>query len=131
VHEKLEVDGSVGSLRHAMDHHTNPTPADAFRKLDFYSTFNAELLARTGRRPGPGMALRYLAWVPVTRFLRRYLLKGGFRDGWPGLSAATLDAAEWQMRFLKFSYLAQHPEALPSVEPDAPTPGAAAPREAP
>ena len=113
VHEKLEVDGSVGTLREGIDHYTNPTPTEAFRKLDFYSTFNAELMARAGLRPSPGMALRWLAWTPTVRFLRRYLLKGGFRDGWPGLAVAVLDGMELQMRFLKFSYLALHPEALP------------------
>jgi hypothetical protein len=122
VHEKLEVEGAVGSLRQPFDHYTNPTPVEAFRKLDFYSGFNAELWAREGRRPGPGMALRYLAWLPATRFLRRYVLKGGFRDGWPGLAVAVLDGLELQMRFVKFSYLAAHPEALPAELPAEPRP---------
>lgn len=112
VHEKLEVDGAVGSLREGMEHYTNPTPVEAFRKLDFYSTFNAELWAREGRRATAGMAIRYLAYMPTSRFLRRYLLKGGFRDGWAGLAVAMLDGMELQMRFIKFAYLAQHPEAL-------------------
>jgi glycosyltransferase involved in cell wall biosynthesis len=118
VHEKLEVDGAVGTLREGMVHHTNPTPAEAFRKLDFYSTFNAELWAREGRRPALGMAVRYLAWLPASRFLRRYVLKGGFRDGWPGLAVAVLDGMELQARFLKLTYLAAHPEALPPEAPD-------------
>ncbi|HKJ00622.1 MAG TPA: glycosyltransferase family 2 protein [bacterium] len=123
VHEKLEVEGQVGTLREAMHHFTNPTPAEAFHKLDFYSTFNAELWAREGRRPSLSMAVRWLAWKPTVRFLRRYLLKGGFRDGWPGVAVAVLDGMELQMRFLKFAFLAQHPEALPPEAPpeEAPT----------
>ena len=126
VHEKLEVDGPVGTLREGMEHYTNPTPADAFRKLDFYSTFNAELMARAGTRPSLGMAVRCLGWTPAVRFLRRYLLKGGFRDGWPGLAVAVLDGMELQMRFVKFSYLALHPEALPPEPAPAPSASAAA-----
>jgi hypothetical protein len=64
------------------------------------------------------MAVRYLAWLPASRFLRRYVLKGGFRDGWPGLAVAVLDGMELQARFLKLTYLAAHPEALPPEAPD-------------
>ena len=113
VHEKLEVEGAIGSLTHPMDHYTNPSPVEAVRKLDFYSTFNAELLARSGISPGIAMAIGQLCWTPGTRFLRRYLLKGGFRDGWPGLTVAMLDGLELQLRFLKFCYYHAHPEALP------------------
>lgn len=124
VHEKLEVEGAIGSLAHPMDHYTNPSPVEAVRKLDFYSTFNAELLARSGKSPGIPMAFGQLCWTPGTRFLRRYLLKGGFRDGWPGLTVAVLDGLELQLRFLKFCYYHTHPEALPRDGGDpAPSPG--------
>ncbi len=95
-----------------MDHFTNPDPTEAFRKLDFYSTFNAEVMVREGRRPTARMALGHLLWKPATRVLRRYGLKGGFRDGWPGLAVAMLDALELQARFIKFTYLVAHPEAV-------------------
>jgi glycosyltransferase involved in cell wall biosynthesis len=110
VHERLEVDGPVGTLRSPLEHYTNPTPADAMKKLDFYSTFNARLLAASGRPPTAAMAFRFLCWTPLTRFLRRFLLKGGFRDGWPGLAVALFDSLEIQVRFLKFTYLHRHPE---------------------
>lgn len=109
VHEKLEVDGQVGQLREAMDHYTNPTPDEVMKKLDFYSSFNARLMAENGDRPGPAMAFRYLFWTPASRFLRRYLLKGGFRDGWAGLTVAMFDGLEIQVRFLKFCYFALQP----------------------
>ncbi len=117
VHERLEVAGTIGTLQHPMEHHTSATPMEALQKMDFYSTFNAELLAKSGKKPTPGLAFRYLAWTPATRFVRRFILKGGFRDGWPGLTVAILDGLEVQTRFLKFSYLAYHPEAL-TTEPD-------------
>ena len=118
VHEKLEVDGRVGALRNAMIHHSNPTPVEVFRRLDFYSTFNAKLMAREGKRPTPAMAFACLFWTPAVRFLRRYLLKGGFRDGWPGLTAVMLDGMEIQARFLKFCYFSAQPEArMPDMQP--------------
>jgi glycosyltransferase involved in cell wall biosynthesis len=116
VHERLEVEGTVGTLRQPMEHHTNPTPQEALRKMEFYSSFNARLMVAAGRRPTPPLGLRMLVWTPATRFLRRYVLKGGFLDGWPGLIAALLDGLELQVRFIKFWYWATHPEALAAEE---------------
>ena len=114
VHEKLEVDGAVGSLREPMSHYTNPTMTEVMNKLEFYSSFNAGLMREGGRKPTVAMALRYLFWMPVTRFLRRYFLKRGFRDGWPGLTVAIIDGLEIQLRFLKFCDLSRQNDGEPA-----------------
>jgi glycosyltransferase involved in cell wall biosynthesis len=120
VHEKLEVDGATGRLREAMWHYPCDSVHEAIRKMDFYSTFNAEQMARDGVRPGAAAAWSYLAAKPLDRFLRRYLLKGGFLDGWAGFIVASIDCIDFAFRFFKLWYLASHPEALPR-----PVPGAA------
>jgi glycosyltransferase involved in cell wall biosynthesis len=114
VHERLDVDGAVGELREAMDHYTCETVAVAVRKMDFNSTFNAQEMARAGLRPGWRIALRFLVQKPLSRFLRRYLLKGGFRDGWPGLIVAAIDSIDFPFRLFKFWDYASHPERLPT-----------------
>ena len=113
IHERLDVDGTVGTLREAMDHYTMDTVAVAIRKMDFNSTFNAQEMARSGMRPGAAVAWRFLVQKPLSRFLRRYLLKGGFRDGWPGLIVAGIDSIDFPFRLFKFWDYAQHPERLP------------------
>lgn len=127
IHERLEVDGAIGRLNEPMDHYTCDTVAVAVRKMDFNSTFNAQELARSGGRPGARMALGYLLRKPLSRFLRRYLLKGGFRDGWPGLIVAGIDSIDFPFRLFKCWDYAQHPERLPPPPaPDAvrgPAPG--------
>lgn len=138
VHERLDVDGAIGTLGEALDHHTVETPMHAIRKMDFFSTFNAEQMARAGRRPTVGLAVRFLLLKPVSRFWRRFLLKGGFRDGWPGLITAAVDSIDFQFRFFKLWWLADHPEHLsPDPARDVgtaaagePGAGAAAPRDA-
>lgn len=45
-----------------------------------YSTYEAD--RKAGRRRHPGADL---LWRPAFIFLRKYLLKGGWRDGLPGL----------------------------------------------
>ena len=115
VHERLAVDGAVGTLREPFDHYTVDTPLTAIRKMNFNSSFNAAELARSGRKPGVGMALQYLCFKPMSRFVRRYLFKGGFLDGWPGLVVAAVDAIDFPFRLFKFWYWAEHPEALPDT----------------
>jgi glycosyltransferase involved in cell wall biosynthesis len=116
LHERLSVDGAVGILREPLDHYTVDTPLTAIRKMNFNSSFNAAALVRAGRRPGPGIALEYLLLKPASRFLRRYLFKGGFLDGWPGLIVATIDCMDFPFRLFKFWYWAEHPETLPDTQ---------------
>jgi glycosyltransferase involved in cell wall biosynthesis len=119
VHERLDVDGAAGRLREAMWHYPCESVHEAIRKMDFYSSFNAEQMARRGERPGASAALSYLALKPLDRFLRRYVLKAGFLDGWPGFIVASIDSLDFAFRFFKLWYLSGHPEALP---PEGPAP---------
>ncbi|NLI79376.1 MAG: glycosyltransferase family 2 protein [Candidatus Riflebacteria bacterium] len=102
VHESLEVDGSVGRLTEPFDHHPYPTLDDYLRKMNFYTGFQADFWRQEGRRPGWLDAARFLALRPLSRFLRRYLLKGGCRDGWPGYVAALGDAFQTAISYAKF-----------------------------
>ncbi len=113
VHERLEVDGAVGRLREAMLHFPCDSPQTAIQKMDFYSSFNAEDMARRGVRPTALLAVQYLGVKPLNRFLRRYVTKGGFLDGWPGFIAVAIDSIDFWYRFFKLWYLAAHPEAIP------------------
>ena len=91
----------VGRLREAMDHFTCPTTFESLRKMDFYSTFHCGLMLQQGRKPGVAMAIRYMLLRPMGKFLRRYLLKGGFLDGWPGFLQASISSIDFQYRFIK------------------------------
>lgn len=92
VHESLDVDGSIGLLREPFDHHPYPSLDDFLRKMNFYTSFQADFWYGEGRRPGLMTDLRFFFARPLSRFLRRYLLKTGFRDGWQGFIAALGDA---------------------------------------
>lgn len=122
VHEKLEVDGSIGTLHEAMEHHTVDTALTALRKMDFNSTFNAMDMAWSGRQPTVRLGLRFLFTKPAGRFVRRYVFKGGFLDGWPGLLVALIDSIDFQFRFIKFWYWATHPQDRPDPQEGRETP---------
>ncbi len=105
VHERLQVQGSISRLEQPMDHHPYPDIASMIQKGKFYAAFEAGLLIEKGRRVG-GMGLIWRGFVkPIGRFFRRYLIKGGFLDGTPGLLVAVFDA--WNMA-LRWMMLSEH-----------------------
>jgi glycosyltransferase involved in cell wall biosynthesis len=84
VHESVAIDGPVGRLRHALDHHSYQGISDVIQRLDRYT----ELAALDLRDQGQPFRRRALVLRPLGRFLRNYGLKQGFRDGIPGLIMA-------------------------------------------
>ena len=85
--------------------------------MDFYSSFNADLLARQGLQPTVGLALAYLVWKPLDRFVRRYLLKGGFLDGWAGFIVTAISSIDFAFRFFKLWDRTAHPGRAPTQAP--------------
>jgi len=86
VHERVRVDGVVGTLRHPLLHYTYSGISDFLRRADRYSSLSAEEYARQGRPTGP---LRMLGHSLFT-FLQMYVLKLGFLDGYHGFLLACL-----------------------------------------
>ncbi|MCP4229923.1 MAG: glycosyltransferase family 2 protein, partial [bacterium] len=91
VHEKLVVEGKIGRLSEPLHHESYPTVSDYLKKLPFYVEAQADYFERKGAKRGAGNSFKYFAFKPVIRFLRRYVLRLGFLDGWPGYAAAALD----------------------------------------
>ena len=80
THERLEVRGGVKHLRGDLLHDSFPTLASYLSKIHPYSAAFLETRKEQGRRWSlAGNLLR-----PLWRFLRAYLLRLGFLDGFPG-----------------------------------------------
>jgi hypothetical protein len=65
--------------------------------IDKYTTLAARQMHEDGRRTGP---LRIVAHGDAA-FLRNYLLRGGFRDGAPGLIVSLLNTFYVALKFVK------------------------------
>jgi (heptosyl)LPS beta-1,4-glucosyltransferase len=102
VHESLEITGSIGTLTEPFDHHPYPTLNDYIRKMNFYTSFQASYWAARQTPATVLMTLHQMGVRPGSRFLRRYLFKQGFRDGWQGFVAALGDAFQNVISFGKF-----------------------------
>ena len=89
VHESVKADGPVdGSASGEILHYAYRDLAHHFQTMDRYTTLAARQMFEDGRRAG----LLDLAVHPPAAFLRNYLLRGGFRDGVPGLIVSAMNA---------------------------------------
>lgn len=106
---EVESSGPVGRLPGAVLQHVLRDLSDGIASMDAESSLTGLELAMTGRRPGAPTIVLTAAF----QFLRHYVLKQGFRDGFPGLAWAFLKAVGAAMKYLK----AREVLAEPGLEP--------------
>ena len=95
LHERLEVAGRVGHLRHDLNHYPVESMQQLLAKLGRYGDTFAR--TRLGRRSG----WFDLVVRPWWRFVRAYVLRGGFLDGWQGCYIAWWVAFYTATRYAK------------------------------
>ena len=80
VHEKVVVSHALGYLRHPLLHYTYDKMQEYVSRLNRYTSMEAKFLAKGSKH------LLRLSMVmrPIGRFVQLYILKQGFRDGYPG-----------------------------------------------
>jgi hypothetical protein len=115
VHESVRADGPVGRLRGELLHYAYRDLAHHVATVDRYSTLAARQMYEDGRR----VSWWDLALHPPAAFLRNYLLRGGFRDGVPGLIVSAMNARYVGLKFAKLWELCSVSTSTP------PAPGAA------
>lgn len=82
VHESVEVStGKIGSLRNRFQHYTARDLETYVRKVVRYGCLDGNYRYERGKRPS---YLFTFAHAPL-RFFQLFVLRGGFRDGFPGL----------------------------------------------
>jgi glycosyltransferase involved in cell wall biosynthesis len=96
VHESVRVEGPVETLRADLLHYTCDSLGQHLRTLDRYTTLAAAQLRARGCRAG----LLRLLFAPPWTFLKTYVLRQGFRDGYQGFLISVL--AAWYV-FLKWA----------------------------
>jgi glycosyltransferase involved in cell wall biosynthesis len=97
VHESVRVDGAVEDLRGELLHYAYRDLTHHLQTMDRYTTLAARQMFEEGRRAG----WMDLAIHPPAAFLRNYLLRGGFRDGVPGLIVSAMNARYVGLKFAK------------------------------
>jgi glycosyltransferase involved in cell wall biosynthesis len=109
VHEKLLVEGKVGRLSHIMRHYTYPHLGVALTKMNHYSTIWARESFLKGKKGGIIQGWSRALWS----FLRGYVVRAGFLDGWQGFVLAVTNSIGTFYKYIKlkeYAYLACHQE---------------------
>ena len=113
VHEHPVLDGEVGELRAAIEHRECRGLEHYIAKHNAYSSWEAARyvqLQQVGDGEAPGCLTvrqqkkyRYLGrwWAAPVYFMRGYILREGFLDGWVGLCFAVLKSVYFFQVYLK------------------------------
>jgi hypothetical protein len=88
VHSKVVVDGPTGRIDAVMYHDTYRSFDEYFRTALRFTQWGAEDAFERGKRAGAGDLLVR----PLAKFLKMYVLRMGFRDGWHGFVLCTFSA---------------------------------------
>jgi glycosyltransferase involved in cell wall biosynthesis len=107
VHEKLVVDGKVGYLKGNLLHYSYPSVSYHLKKIDLYTTLYAEGAFKKGKK----FSLLKLLSSPVGAFLRRYILKRGFLDGFEGFALSVMASYYTFLKYLKLWELEKNEKA--------------------
>jgi glycosyltransferase involved in cell wall biosynthesis len=113
VHEGVHVAGRVGQLRGELQHYAYRDIAEHMETIERYSTLAARQMHEAGLR----MTAAQIAVHPGLAFFRNYVLKGGFKDGMPGLIISRMNAYYVFLKFAKLWELSQNQEPLEPLEP--------------
>ena len=101
THERWISSGTIQEAQCPIEHHSYVDYADMLKRLNSYSTLIADELYRSGKTTGP--------LTPVSRgvgmFLKVYLLKRGFLDGFNGLVIALTKAGGSFFKYAKLREL--------------------------
>jgi glycosyltransferase involved in cell wall biosynthesis len=97
VHESVQADGEVGRLQADLQHYPYRDVSHHIQTIDTYASLAAKQMHEDGRRTG-GLSIILHA---DAAFLRNYVLRGGFRDGVPGLIVSVLNTFYVVLKFVK------------------------------
>jgi glycosyltransferase involved in cell wall biosynthesis len=101
VHESVQVNSRAGKLDGFLFHYSYRDLESYLEKMNVYSTLNAEELHRQGKT---GKLSDLLIHPPAT-FLKMYILKAGFLDGYHGLLLAALSSFHVLIKYAKLRNL--------------------------
>ena len=96
IHENTRVQGPVGRLKGHLEHYAYRSLTDHLSRMQRYADLMGQSLYESGKRCGLAKVLLNPQW----RFLRGYLLRLGFLDGWRGLVFALVESSYVRRKYL-------------------------------
>lgn len=100
VHEKVESTGQgmcFAKLQGDLLHQSAESLENYLLKQNRYTSMQAQILAAQGKCPGLGK----LVLSPIFRFIKFYVFRKGFLDGWPGFVHTTIGCFNSFVKYAK------------------------------
>ena len=126
VHESVQADGPVRTLRGDLHHFTCDSLDDHFRTVDRYTTLAAQeayAQSKSNRKTTGWILSRALAMTiagPPWKFLETYFLRQGFRDGLAGVIIAGMAGYYVHEKYAKLWRLARQKQQNPNSKSQTP-----------
>ena len=89
VHGGFAPAGQTGTLNGFLYHYSFPTITEYLRKMNDYTSLQVSNKLKSGEIKRP---LGKIIFSPILHFIKRYLIKKGYRDGKAGFVLAVLSA---------------------------------------
>ncbi len=112
VHERWDANGRIRRLQQPIIQIPFQNLEQLLHKANRYSSLGARKLARRNKRVSMGQALAHGIWA----FVRIYVLKLGFLDGWPGFVIALGNFEGTFYRYAKAVELHRTRQAPPDAD---------------
>jgi glycosyltransferase involved in cell wall biosynthesis len=110
-HDRVELDAEPARLTGDLYHHPYRSLSDHLQRIDRYTTTMARGMHERGKRARGIDLLTH----PLARFVRFYVLRGGWRLGWRGFLIACLNFHYGQLKYAKL--LALQSDTRPPADP--------------
>ncbi len=107
IHEFVSLRGPVGKLKGEINHYTYKDIASYLSRLDRYTTMEAEFLAQKRSR----VSVIDLLIRPFAMFLKLYVIRQGFRDGFQGFLFCFFSGWYAFVKYVKYLELLRHSQA--------------------
>lgn len=108
IHEKVLLDGEAGHLKGELRHYSYPSLEHYLDKFNRYTTLGAEEAFRSGKRP------RWFDIVvrPPVSFIKHYISKQGYRDGWEGFIISVMSSIAVLVKYAKLRHMTKKESAV-------------------
>jgi len=93
----VRAEGEVGTLQGHLQHYAYDSIDAMLVKMNRYSSDGAQMMLQRGKRTTLPGVIGHGVWT----FIRMYVLRRGFLDGWQGFVVASTGAGGSFFRYLK------------------------------
>lgn len=105
-HDRIEVDGdNIVTLKGDMQHYSFNSISEHVKTIDSFTEIGAEEILKKGKSVNLASPFTHGVWT----FIKLYIFKKGFMDGYAGLVVAVLSGMH---AFIKYTKVIMHPKKM-------------------